>query len=258
MIELLVVISIIALLVSILLPALGKAREQAKASVCLSNEKQQHLAMMMYTQDYDDFLAPSFYHAALSSSRPDLLNLSVYERLAPYGPSEPGQDVTNPQGLWVCPADQPAKGHPDTYPPTSWRYAYWSESERKYLYVSYGYNMTDDTGTNPTGPYGLYSFGRTGRSRRVSTIRTPSEALMFVDGCHTRTHSYYNASIACGAPVDPFHLADSNAAAVNLVAVDGHARSFRDFVPTQGYYQDYGDWTLPETWYWVGNFPNEW
>ncbi len=53
LIELLVVISIIALLVSILMPALSKARESAKASVCLSNLHQWALAFGMYTADND-------------------------------------------------------------------------------------------------------------------------------------------------------------------------------------------------------------
>lgn len=48
LVELLVVIGIIAILVSLLLPALNKAREQAKSIVCESNEKQLLLAFQMY------------------------------------------------------------------------------------------------------------------------------------------------------------------------------------------------------------------
>ena len=59
LIELLVVVSIIALLVSILLPALSKAREQAKAVVCLSRMKSVALGVALYTHDYDDFLPPA-------------------------------------------------------------------------------------------------------------------------------------------------------------------------------------------------------
>lgn len=61
LIELLVVISIIALLVAILMPALGRAREQAKFTVCKTNLKSYGLAMAMYLGDYDDAYPQSWY-----------------------------------------------------------------------------------------------------------------------------------------------------------------------------------------------------
>jgi prepilin-type N-terminal cleavage/methylation domain-containing protein/prepilin-type processing-associated H-X9-DG protein len=56
LIELLVVVAIIALLISILLPALGRARETAKAAVCKSNLHQLALANTYYGQDNQDTL----------------------------------------------------------------------------------------------------------------------------------------------------------------------------------------------------------
>ncbi len=66
LIELLVVISIIALLVGILLPALGAARATARSAVCLSNMRQTGTMYFMYANDNDDTM-PTAYEMALDS-----------------------------------------------------------------------------------------------------------------------------------------------------------------------------------------------
>jgi len=58
LIEVLVVVSIIALLISILLPSLARARDQARAAVCLSNLRQMGIGTVSYANSYREYIPP--------------------------------------------------------------------------------------------------------------------------------------------------------------------------------------------------------
>ena len=61
LVELLVVLAIITLLIAILLPALGKAREQARAAKCLANLHGMEQAQWMYASEYDNCIIQAGY-----------------------------------------------------------------------------------------------------------------------------------------------------------------------------------------------------
>jgi prepilin-type N-terminal cleavage/methylation domain-containing protein len=65
LIELLVVIAIIAILAAILFPVFAQAREKARQTSCISNNKQVGLALLMYSEDYDETMPNGIYQPGL-------------------------------------------------------------------------------------------------------------------------------------------------------------------------------------------------
>ena len=100
LVELLVVISIIAVLVALLLPALSAAREQARRVVCANGVRQFVLATHLYAQDNDDMPpnATPFYDAPDIIVYPRVLfdGSMRYKMAMDYG-------LMN-DGAWVCPS----------------------------------------------------------------------------------------------------------------------------------------------------------
>src|ERR1041385_6664837 len=97
LIELLVVVAIIAILASLLLPALARARDKGKAAKCQSNLRQLGLAMMMYDEDYQVY--------PIGWPPSDLMNqnpIPIWHRqLQPYLGRK--TDVSG-KGVFICPS----------------------------------------------------------------------------------------------------------------------------------------------------------
>jgi len=120
LVELLVVVAIIALLLGILLPALGKAREIARTSVCLSNLKQIGTASVSYAMENGGILP--MHSAVDASGEPSYNELRwwgwsvmpmIYTNIdnPPSDDSEIDEfieDLPDDGGVFTCPEDGPA------------------------------------------------------------------------------------------------------------------------------------------------------
>lgn len=105
LIELLVVISIIALLIAILLPALRSARSAAQSALCKSNERQVGIAMMVYVNDYNDFLPPN------ENNKPDVNN-SAFSAWATFIADDNyawSRRYVDSNDVLVCPVGEPQR-----------------------------------------------------------------------------------------------------------------------------------------------------
>lgn len=94
LVELLVVIAIIAILAALLFPVFAQSREKARQAGCASNLKQLGMALMQYTQDYDETYPCGRYSAVIGGRLvavfgPDLVFAYVRSATVYQCPSEP-------------------------------------------------------------------------------------------------------------------------------------------------------------------------
>jgi prepilin-type N-terminal cleavage/methylation domain-containing protein/prepilin-type processing-associated H-X9-DG protein len=113
LIELLVVIAIIAILAAILFPVFAQAREKARQTTCLSNQKQLGLGFMMYIQDYDELMplakinygAGTAWTGGYMTTPPNWRAGDVVSRSSYWSNSI--QPYLKNDGIYACPSGNP-------------------------------------------------------------------------------------------------------------------------------------------------------
>jgi prepilin-type N-terminal cleavage/methylation domain-containing protein len=143
LVELLVVITVIAVMAALLLPAISKAKQQATAAACLNNQKQLAAALHMYTQDNSDRIVQMadyktgqmFYPAggfwAGPQPGPNWNNASDAFAAAVAGlqTSNALYFYCNNVGVYHCPADPRLLNIPTSKGPNGWAYDSYSRTE---------------------------------------------------------------------------------------------------------------------------------
>ena len=164
LVELLVVISIIALLIALLLPALGQARHSARSLQCLSNIRQMQIAHTAYLIDNKGrLIQANLAHGGISHGSFDPWFVTLAK--------DYGTDVTSRSPLDNSPHWGPAPGgKPIPGAPAAQRRV-----------TSYGINNFLDHTTNPWGP----GFDTAWPGYRWDTVERPSAVVHFLVMAYT-------------------------------------------------------------------------
>jgi prepilin-type N-terminal cleavage/methylation domain-containing protein/prepilin-type processing-associated H-X9-DG protein len=234
LIELLVVIAIIAILAAILMPVFAQAREKARSASCLSNTKQQALAIAMYTNDYDERVPIYYYGDWAPCCTTGKGHWNWPKALIPY--------VKNKQ-VYTCPSL--ASAHWDTllgaYGP-GFLYEFPSV-------IGYGYNA-----------YGLQNFATNPPAvgKSLAELEKPAEIYAIVETrYYPPGHPSYNASWGWYFAYPPaprvglliysqWLTANRHQGGNNIVFADGHAKWQRyDFITDP---KSLPNWNVPTSW----------
>ena len=148
--ELLVVIGIIAVLVSILLPALGRAREAGRRVSCLSNLRQVHLILGFYAQSNNDHV-PIGYRAG-NRQWNSMIYSSTAHKIVEFGLVYEARLMPDPR-VFYCPSETDPRSMFDTsdnpWPPGPYG------DPSKQIYAGYGgrpeAEIPDDLSAAPPG-----------------------------------------------------------------------------------------------------------
>ncbi len=223
LVELLVVIGIISVLIAMLLPALNKARQQAKVVACGSQERQICLALLMYAQDNKGWLP------RVRWATPEMLEDETtggYLNPASIKPYIKSAAILN------CPGEAQAThdayfgryGNPSYYMGSYWiigGHGDWTDSATGQLKGWFGWHFYVNSGYAPIPRVGWAGRTVTDPSTISTTVRTqyihPADSQPMVTDCFDPTDRIWNGYGVSNLPNNHFGMHGENVA-----FADGH------------------------------------
>lgn len=179
LVELLVIISILGIMMGMLLPVLGRARERTKVVKCASNLRQIYSAFTMYLQDADEVV---FWQ----STNIALLGMDWYV----YGGRETNNANTGQAGLFnnivPRPLNQYANNRIELFHcPADNKSLLWAGGYTHFDWVGNSYNYNANGNPFGGGGGGLNAI-------RFSSVRDPAKTVLFLDASLVKATNYWH------------------------------------------------------------------